>query len=157
MGLLTMMTGPAGAGKTTVARRLEAHGALRVSMDEATWEAGHRGTEAPRAVLDAVYAALRDAASARLEAGGDVVADLSMSTRAVRDEWRELGRAAGADVELVVVTAPIEVLWRRIVARQGVDDANAVVLDRPTLERYVDGFEWPGDDEPHRRIDTSEA
>jgi hypothetical protein len=29
------------------------------------------------------------------------------------------------------------------------------VLDEDALERYVAGFEWPGDDEPHRELRTA--
>lgn len=154
MPRMTMLCGPAAAGKTTIAMRIESRGALRLSMDEAMWAAGHRDGTAPQTQIERLYAGLLDAARAALGRSQDVVVDLSMAARWVRDEWRGIAEEAGATVELVVVTAPIAVLWRRIEARRGREDANAVVLDRATLERYVDGFEWPGDDEPHRVVDT---
>ena len=40
MPMVTLLCGPAGAGKTTYARKLERRGAVRLSMDEAVWRDG---------------------------------------------------------------------------------------------------------------------
>lgn len=82
-----------------------------------------------------------------------MVVDLSLAAREVRDQWREVATELGATASLVVVTAPFEVLWQRVQSREG-DHANSVRLTRQQLRDYVDGFEWPGAEEPHHVINT---
>lgn len=152
--LVTLLCGPAGAGKTTLATSLAAAGALRLSMDVEMHRRGFTGAIGPQDLIDRVHRALQQQFADAVSAGRDVVVDLSLATKAIRQEWTGLARRCGARVELVVLTAPLEVLWSRIEARQQLTGADAVVLDRATLDEYVAGFEWPGPDEPHRVIDT---
>jgi predicted kinase len=152
--LVTLLCGPAGAGKTTHASRLERGGAVRLSMDRAQWEDGWRGEQAPAARLAELHAGLQVRLQEVVAAGRDVVVDLSLATRAIRDEWRSLARAAGARTELVVMTAPFPVLLERVRARSGRDHADAVVVPDSQLRRYVEGFEWPTPDESPRVIVT---
>ncbi|MFT4296401.1 MAG: ATP-binding protein [Micropruina sp.] len=154
MPMVTLLCGPAGAGKTTYARELERRGAVRLSMDEAVWADGWRHEQPPQQRLDELYAALKDELARALAAGADVVVDLSLASRAVRDEWRRLSADAGAGCELLVVTAPFEVLWQRVRRRNEEGHANAVRLTEAELRRYVDGFDWPGPDEDARVVDT---
>jgi len=155
MPLVTLLCGPAGAGKTTHARRLALAGAVRLSMDEATWADGWRQDQPPRERLDALYAGLMDDLRTAAAAGQDVVVDLSLSERSVRDEWRALAADVGADVELLVFTAPFEVLWQRVKRRNDSEHANAVRLTESRLRAYVDGFNWPGADEHAQVITTA--
>lgn len=155
MPLVTLLCGPAGAGKTTHARRLARAGAVRLSMDEATWADGWRQDQPPRERLDALYAGLMDDLRTATAAGQDVVVDLSLSERSVRDQWRALAAAVGADVELLVFTAPFEVLWQRVKRRNDSEQANAVRLTESRLRAYVDGFDWPGAEEPAQVITTA--
>ena len=116
-------------------------------MDEVVWHDGWRDDDPPPQRLDELHRALQD----RLR---DVVVDLSLSQRAIRDEWRTLAHAAGASTELVALTAPLEVLWRRVERRSQRADANAVRLTHEQLRAYLDGFDWPGADERARVIRT---
>jgi len=154
MALVTLLSGPAAVGKTTMARSLEAAGALRLSMDEAQWEAGYRDGFAPRDVLVRLEAELQRRMAEAVEAGRPVVVDLSLTTRAVRDAWRAAAEAAGASVDLVVLRAPIDVLWSRMREREGLHDPNAFVLDRAALEAYVASVEPPHPDERARVVVT---
>ena len=45
MSRVIMMCGPAGAGKSTIARRLQAAGAVRLSLDEEAWERGEHADD----------------------------------------------------------------------------------------------------------------
>lgn len=137
-----------------MARALSKAGAVRLSMDAELYLLGYPGGTGPSEVLERVHRNLQGRLNSALADGRDVVVDLSLSTRQIRDEWRSLAGRAGAHVELVVLTAPLSVLWDRMQQRQHVDDADAVSLDYETLRGYVEGFEWPSDDEPHRLIDT---
>ena len=154
MPMVTLLCGPAGAGKTTYARTLERGGAVRLSMDEAVWADGWRSDEPPQERLDQLYTGLQEQLLRAVAAGSDVVVDLSLAVRPVRDEWRRLSAQAGADCELLVVTAPFEVLWERVERRNDEAHANAVRLTEPELRRYVDGFDWPAPDEDARVIVT---
>lgn len=154
MPLVTLLSGPTAAGKTTMARALEAAGALRLSMDEAQWDAGCRGGFAPAEVLERLEVDLKGRMADAVAAGRPVVVDLSLTTRAVRDAWRAAAEDAGASVDLVVLTAPIDVLWTRIQERAGRDDANAFTLDRAALEAYVAAVEPPAPDERARVVVT---
>ena len=154
MPLVTLLCGPAGAGKTTHARGLERLGALRLSMDEAVWHDGWRDHEPPIERLHELHRGLQQQLIAAVRSGRDVVVDLSLASLAVRDEWRTVAAAAGADVHLVVLTAPLEVLQRRVAARSGKGHANAVRLSPQQLRDYLAGFDWPDDDERPTVIDT---
>lgn len=153
--LVTLLCGPAGAGKTTYARTLEAAGALRLSMDEAAWADGWRDRPPPPERVPELDAELQEQLARSVARGRDVVVDLSCSTRHVRDVWRELADRAGARLRLVVLSAPLDVLLDRVAAREGVAEANSVHLSPATVRTYVEGFEWPGADEPHEVIRTA--
>lgn len=153
MPLVTLLCGPAGAGKTTYASELVAAGAHRVSMDEAVWADGWGEQQPPSARVVELHDELKNALRRGVGEGHDVVVDLSLASRDVREEWRALAERVGARTALVVLTAPFDVLWRRVEQRGG-DHANSVRLTRPQLRDYVDGFEWPGPEEPHRLITT---
>lgn len=153
MPLVTLLCGPAGAGKTTYALELVAKGAHRLSMDEAVWADGWGEQQPPVERLVELHDQLKDDLRRAVGEGRDVVVDLSLAARDVRDEWRVLAAHVGAMTSLVVVTAPFEVLWQRVQRREG-DNANSVRLKREQLRDYVVGFDWPGVDEPHRVIST---
>lgn len=147
MAQVTLLCGPAGAGKTTLARGLEAAGAVVLSFDREARARGVRDGGPSLALVEAIdadlHARLRDAVAA----GERVVVDASMAARWVRDAWRARCDDLGASHELVVVSAPLAVLRERVRARTPGPDA--VVLDDAALAAYVEGFAWPGADEPH--------
>lgn len=153
--LVTLLCGPAGVGKTTYARSLEAAGAVRLSMDEAAWADGWRDRPPPPERVLHLDAALQTELVRSVARGRDVVVDLSCSTRHVRDVWRDAADRAGARLRLVVLTAPLDVLLDRVAAREGTTGANSVHLSPAVVRRYVEGFGWPGNDEPHELIRTA--
>lgn len=154
MPLVTLLSGPTATGKTTMARALEAAGAVRLSMDEAQRAAGYRGAFPPVEVIERLESELKRRMVDAIADGRPVVVDLSLTTRQLRDAWREAAEAAGASVDLVVLTAPTDVLWARIQQRAGRDDANAFTLDRDALEAYVASVEPPHPDERARVVVT---
>ncbi|ANS80009.1 putative ATP/GTP-binding protein [Serinicoccus hydrothermalis] len=154
VGTVILMCGPAGAGKTTHARALEAAGATRLSYDEEFWRRGFRGTHpAPKELAEEVKVDLDARLEELVAQGGDVVLDYSFSTRAMRDEYRALAAGLGAPTRLVFVTAPLEVLLGRVARRAGAhpDDAR---LDPEVLRSWVDGFEAPTPDEDPEVVST---
>ena len=84
MPQVTLLCGPAGAGKTTIARELEAGGALVLSFDREAWARGvHDGAFTPE-LMAAIDADLHARLVRAVQAGERVVVDGSLSARWVR-------------------------------------------------------------------------
>ena len=153
MPQVTLLCGPAGAGKTTIARELEAGGALVLSFDREAWARGvHDGAFTPE-LMAAIDADLHARLVRAVEAGERVVVDGSLSARWVRDAWRERCDAIGAGHELVVVRASMASLASRVAGREA--GPESVLLEQDALAAFVAGFDSPGDDEPHREDRTA--
>ena len=98
---VVMMCGVSGAGKTFVARGLEAQGFVRLSADADVWEAYGEGyARMPAAEQHVIYMRALGNIIGRvpelLRQGKRVVIDASMCKRARRDEVADMCRQAGA-------------------------------------------------------------
>lgn len=140
------MCGPAGSGESTYARRLEAGGYTRLSLDEAAWAAGHRAQPLPEPVRLGLERDLRARLAELVRAGTDVVLDLSFWSRRMRDEYRDLLVPFGIAPDIVYLATPRDVALRRVAGREGAS-ANDVQLDEETAALYYDHFEPPTSDE----------
>ncbi|WP_322797147.1 ATP-binding protein [Tepidiforma sp.] len=130
-GVLILLWGLPGAGKTTLARALVGRlGAVHVESDAVR----KRLFPAPAYTADehgAVFAKAEALAREALEAGRHVVFDATNLTRRDRRRFVGLARAAGAGLLAVRVTAPEEVLRQRLSRpREGYSDAGVPVLER---------------------------
>ncbi|MFW5419951.1 ATP-binding protein [Nocardiopsis sp. CNT-189] len=132
--------GPAGSGKSTVARRLEAGGRVRLSIDEEAWNRGRRQP------LPDDVAAIEDDLRRRLigvvTAGTGVVPDCSFRSRRMRDRHRRPPAPLGVVPVLVHPATPRETAPDRI-RRRGGADANAVRLGDEVAAGYRDSFDPP--------------
>ncbi|MFD7871427.1 AAA family ATPase [Microbacterium sp. NPDC059771] len=84
------MCGPAGSGKSTYARGLEARGYVRVSFDGEAWALGHRTHPIGDDARQVVNGTLQDKLVDCVKQGKGVVVDSSFWSRASRDEFRRL-------------------------------------------------------------------
>src|SRR5438034_284431 len=90
-----MLCGFVGSGKTTHARRLEAEGCVRLSIDELVFERhGRRGVDYDESDYPAVAASARADLDERLcellADGHDVVLDYGFWSRGLRDQYKRL-------------------------------------------------------------------
>ncbi|MGW4808291.1 AAA family ATPase [Kitasatospora sp. NPDC004272] len=147
-GLVVLMCGLPGSGKSTCAKALERRGFVRLSIDEVVW--ARTGRDA--ALLDpAVYERLKAEAEEELwqelvrllEARRPVVVDYSFWRRSTRERYKALVERHGCRWELVRLRAELPVLLRRLAVRNRREDANSVTVSAETLRRYFDAFEEP--------------
>ncbi|GGF26485.1 AAA family ATPase [Williamsia phyllosphaerae] len=147
MSRLTLMCGLAGAGKSTYARTLQDRGWVRFSIDAEAWAMGFTGSSTvPPEVAADIRASQREAISNALDAGVDVVVDYAFPSRAMRDEYRDLGRTHRAQVEVVFFDTDEALVRDRLTRRRG-SHPDDVVVDEGTLEAYRSAFEAPTPDE----------
>jgi len=143
---VVLTCGPAGSGKSTHARRLEAAGYVRLSFDEEAWSRGWQEHPLPERAAREVDADLQAALVGHARAGRDAVVDTSFWSRARRDDYRALLGAEGVVPVVHLQTAPPEELLRRLSLRSG-SGPHDVVVPPAVARAYVDGFEIPTPDE----------
>ena len=144
-GRLILLCGLAGAGKTTVAKQLEAEGAVRMCPDEWILALGFDIYDADaRSAVENLQWEL----SQKLLLRGLTVADeCGVWQRWERDLRRTWAREHGVAVELRFLDAPIEVLTARVAERNRRAPEGAPRID-PALIAYWDGrIERPDADE----------
>lgn len=113
---LVVVCGLPGSGKTTLSARLaEERGAVRLSADDWMEKLGLSLWDIE--VRARVVHLQQDVAQTLLKAGQSVVVEWGTWFRTERDALRQTGRRLGVSVELHVLDAPDEELWRRIAAR----------------------------------------
>lgn len=143
---VVFMCGPAGSGKSTIARDLEAAGMERLSFDRIAWDRGHRAMPVPASEQEAISHQLRARLLELVDAGDDVVLDFSFWSRAMRDEWRQLLGSRGVVPELYYVATTRETVLKRIRERVAAD-GDGFPLDEATAREYFERFEAPTDEE----------
>jgi predicted kinase len=136
------MCGPAGSGKSTVARQYEQQGMTRLSFDQEAWSRGI--TTMP--LSDDVHRDIERTLRARLQelvlAGADVVLDFSFWSRRMRDEYRELLRPHGVIPETVYLATDRATVLDRLRARSAAD-GDDFQLTEELAAAYFDHFEIP--------------
>ncbi|MFD3658252.1 AAA family ATPase [Streptomyces sp. NPDC058620] len=141
---LVLLCGLPGAGKTTVARRLEQElSAVRLSPDE--WLAGLGLDLFDGDARERVEQRLWQHAQALLGSGAVVIMENGFWERSERDEKRLQARAVGAAVELRYLQVPIEELERRIALRN--QEPGSGVLTAELLRSCQEQFQPPTQDE----------
>lgn len=148
---VVMMCGVSGAGKTTLAHRLEGHGYVRLSADRIVHDRYGRdyqlmSPERQHHIYMEAMDSITDRLPGLIATGQRVVIDASMCKRARRDAVNAICRASGADCLTVYLSAPADTLWQRLQQRNGSGPDDQTVT-RGQLERFLTNFENPGDGE----------
>ena len=144
-GRLIVLCGLAGSGKTTLAKELEAEGAVRMCPDEWLMALGFDIYDAvARERVEALQWAL---AQQLVLQGVTVVDECGVWQRWERDLRREWARANGVPVELRVLDAPIDVLIARVAERNRTAPEGAPRIDPNLIALWDERIQRPDADE----------
>ena len=140
---LVLIVGLPGAGKTTLARRLEVErAALRFTPDE--WMKAMLGVneyDGRRWMLESQL--FWGLAARALTLDVSVILDYGCWSVTERDLFRERAHELGARAEIVVLDLPFDVLWERIHARNAALPTGTFAITRQELAEYSTKFEVP--------------
>lgn len=139
---LTLFCGPPGAGKTTVATRLEAEGrGIRLATDD--WQARLGVPHLDSDYHDRLQRLLYRHALALLRAGTDVILEDGLWFPTERAEKFADARACGARICWHVFDVSEEELWERLARRNNDPIVNAYPMSRTELARVLSLFVPP--------------
>lgn len=150
MATLFLICGLPGAGKTTLARRLEReHAALRLCPDEwiVSLMADRSDIEERDRLRAPVEAIQWELAQRVLALGRDVVLEWGFWSREERVRYRAQAEALGARVELRYLAATRDELWSRLARRNADLPPGAFAVTAGELDLWWSWFEPPADDE----------
>ncbi|WP_199180922.1 ATP-binding protein [Cryobacterium sp. M23] len=146
MTRVVFMCGPAGSGKSTVARELESGGMARLSFDEEAWRRGIQSQPLAEEVRLEIESHLRQILLDLVMKQTDVVLDYSFWSRSMREDYRAILRPLGVEPETIYLATPRKVVLARVRARAG-QEPNDVQLPDELAAAYFDHFEVPTPDE----------
>jgi predicted kinase len=142
MGRVIFMCGPAGSGKSTIARQYERQGMTRLSFDQEAWTRGITTMPLPEDVRRDIEGVLRARLVGLVRTGSDVVLDFSFWSRRMRDEYRELLRPFGVVPETVYLATDRATALQRIAARAA-RDGDDFQVSTELAAAYFDHLEVP--------------
>lgn len=144
--LLTLFHGPPGAGKTTLARRLEAAGAgVRLSTDD--WQDALGANLTDESFHEALQGVLHRHALDLLTHGVGVILEDGLWMRAERTTVFNAARDRGARIHWHVFDVEPEELARRLARRASERRRGAVPIPPEELKRILGLIEPPTDAE----------
>jgi predicted kinase len=142
MARVIFMCGPAGSGKSTVAREYERQGMVRLSFDQEAWERGIATMPLPQDTHRDIEQSLRERLARLVRAGADVVLDFSFWSRDMREDYRAFLRPLGVVPETVYLATDRATVLRRVAARAA-QDGDDYQLTPELAALYFDHFEVP--------------
>ncbi|KUL23157.1 AAA family ATPase [Actinoplanes awajinensis] len=151
MGVVYLLSGLTGSGKTTYARKLVEEGVVRLSVDEMMHSRhGRFGIDYRESRYFELEAPIIDEIRGRLVRligrGRDVVFDHGLWRRADRDTYKHLVEAHGAQWRLLYFKVDKAELQRRLAERHQRDGANAATVSPRALDEFYARFDEPMDE-----------
>ncbi len=146
-----LLAGLPGSGKSTYARRLEADGVVRVSVDaEMMSRHGRIGVDYPAdahvRLLGPVLAWASERLIAEVRGGASVVFDHGLGNRRDREELKRIVESAGATWRLVVFREEVSTLLQRLARRQGEDPCDSMPITPEMLAYLASVYEEPSEE-----------
>jgi len=146
MPTVTLFCGLPGAGKTTLARRLEVAGAgIRLCTDD--WQAALGVPHAENGVHDRLQQQLYWHGLDLLRHGVSVILEDGLWTSVERQQKFTDARACGARITLHVFDVAYETLWHRLEYREAADDPGAYPVSEDQLRWAWQLFQPPTPEE----------
>lgn len=139
--VLHLMVGLPGVGKTTLARAIEAEGALRLTKDE--WMKALYGTENPAVASDLIEGRLVEVGLRALELNVDVVVDFGLWGRDERSALRQAAVDRGAAVVVHYLELDPAEQRRRVERRQAEEPLTTWPMCEEELSRWALAFQVP--------------
>lgn len=155
MATLHLLVGPAGAGKSTFARRRVAQSAaLFLDLDACMVRLYGDDARPAEGVLEwylerreRCRALLWDLALEALTCGADVYLELGLLTRAEREETYQRCRAEDLSLRVYLLDAPRELRRQRVLARNDSGAPHVQIVPLPFFERASDAWQAISEDE----------
>ena len=136
------MCGPAGAGKSTLAKKIESTGMTILSYDEESFKRGFNEHPLPQEVLEDIKTYLDEKLISLIMQNIDIVLDYSFWSREMRNEYISLLKKYDIEPKIYYIKTPKEVVMERIRKRKG-NHQNDIILTEQTASTYYDNFQPP--------------
>lgn len=141
-----LMCGPAGAGKSTLAKKFESTGMTILSYDEESFKRGLNEHPLPQDVLEDIKTYLDEKLISLIKQNIDIVLDYSFWSREMRNEYISLLKKYDIEPKIYYIKTPKEVVMERIRKRNG-NHQNDIILTEQKASTYYDHFQPPTDEE----------
>lgn len=141
-----LMCGPAGAGKSTIAKELEHKGMIILSFDRESFKRNIVKHPLPDNELKNIKKYLDAKLLSLIEQNKNIVLDYSFWSRDMRLEYISLLNSKGVDPVIYYVKTPKEITMKRMNERKGTHE-NDIMLTEEMSSLFFDQFQPPTDDE----------
>lgn len=137
-----LMCGPAGAGKSTLAKKFERNGMISLSYDAESFKKGLTVHPLPKEIEQKIKVYLDNKLISLIEQNVDVVLDYSFWSQDNRREYINLLKQFGIEPLIFYIETPKEIIVERLRQRAG-KHPNDIILSEETASQYYDQFQKP--------------
>ena len=139
------MCGLPGSGKTNYAKKLEAGGALRLTVDEELFRRHGKDLDAQHIdqYKQEIKLDFKGLLEKAVKEGKSVALDYGFWKKLERDEYKQLAESVGAQWELLFFDMPLETLMLRIAERNITDPTSNHIISKELLEKFSTQLESP--------------
>lgn len=141
-----LMCGPAGAGKSTFAKKFERKGMTILSYDKESFKRGLNVHPLPKEIEKDIKTYLDRRLIELIELNRDIVLDYSFWSKEMRMEYIALLKKYNIEPQIYYIATPKEVVMERIRKRNG-NHENDIILTEETASLYYDHFQPPTTEE----------